>query len=167
MSLQHCNWKASLGSRPGSLQFFLSGMLGWRVYCQILWWHEGVCDSMREKMILKRVGERMQPCFTLLQIGNGFDDDLWKCTAPYIPLKKEVMELSSYSWKSPLLLTRSNALVKLMEAICRSCLCSLLFCSCLREKIMSVVDLSALKLHRESGYTCLARIFSLFRAIQK
>ena len=68
------------------------------------------------------------------------------------------------SFNKPSRLTKSNALVKSMKAMHRGWCCSLHFsCNCLKEKTMSVVDLSARNPHCDSGYTLSAIFWSLIR----
>ena len=119
----------------------------------------------------KSVGARTQPCFTPLLIGKGSKEEPSYCTVPCIFSWNYVMILRSVgehpilcrSVNRPDLLTRSNALVKSMKAMYRGRLCSRHFsCNCLSEKIMSIVDLSALNPHCASGYTRSASSCSLF-----
>ena len=67
--------------------------------------------------------------------------------------------------KSPFLLTTSKAFVRSKKAMYNDRFCSRHFsCNCLSEKIMSVVDLPALKLHWTMGYTRSASVCNLSRA---
>ena len=113
-----------------------------------------------EKKIPKRVGARTQPCFTPLLTGKGSEVAPSKQTVLCMSWWKEVMTTRRLGghpifwriWKSPLLLTKSKALVRSTNAMNNGCCCSRHFsCSWQREKIMSTVDLPALKPHCDSG----------------
>ena len=68
----------------------------------------------------------------------------------------EGIRSSAREWITPSSWLGSKALLRSTKAIYRRFLCSRHFsCSCLREKIMSIVDLPALNPHWASGYTLL------------
>ena len=113
-----------------------------------------------EKKITKRVGAGKQPCFTPLLTGKASEVTPLKQTVLCISSWKEVTMLCSLGGqpifcrrlKSPLLLTRSKAFVRSMKAMYSVCCCSLHFSrSWCIEKIISTVDLPALKSHCDSG----------------
>ena len=121
----------------------------------------------------KSVGARTHPCFTPLLTGKGSEEEPSYWTVPFISSWKEVIILRSFgggghpilcrSMNRPDLPTRSNALVRSIKAMYRGRLCSRHFSySCLRENIMSVVDLSARNPHCASGYTRSASVCILF-----
>ena len=110
----------------------------------------------------KSVEARTHPCFTPLLIGKGSDEDPSYCTVPFMSSWKDVIILRSLGGgghpilckraKRPCRLTKSKASVRSMKAMYSGCLCSQHFsCSCLREKIISMVDRPAPKPHWASG----------------
>ena len=113
-----------------------------------------------EKKIIKRADARKQPFFTPLLTGKASVFAPLKQTVLCISSWKEVTMLCSLggqpifcrSLKSPLLLTRSKAIVRSMKAMYSVCCCSLHFsCSWRTENIIITVDLPALKPHCASG----------------
>ena len=121
--------------------------------------YKGILEQYREENP-NRVGARTQPCFTPLLTGKALEVVPSKKTVLCMSWRKEVMIARSFGgqpmfWmilKSPLLLTKSNVLVRCTKARNNGCCCSRHFsCSWRREKIMSIVDLPALKPHCDSG----------------
>ena len=105
---------------------------------------------MAANTMLKRVGERTQPCFTPFVTGNESEVSLLSRTMALIPscncrtsavnfLGRPNFSIITIS-HSPSLQTVSNALVKSMHVMKRSSYCSWYFsCSWLAAKIMSPV----------------------------
>ena len=109
--------------------------------------------STSEKKMPKRVGASAQPCFTPFLIGKGPEAEPSYWTVPCISSWKDVIILRSLDGHPilcrrvdrPFLLIRSTALVRSIKAIYSDFLYSRHFsCSCLSEKIMSIVDLPVL-----------------------
>ena len=79
----------------------------------------------------------------------------------------EGIRSSAREWITPSSWLGSKALLRSTKAIYRGFLCSRHFsCSCLREKIMSIVDLPALNPHWASGYTLFASVCNLLNTTQ-
>ncbi len=80
-------------------------------------------DRSREKKMPKRVGANTHPCFTPLFMGKESEVDPSYRTVPFISVWKEIIMLRSFREQSifprssnrPFLLTRSKALVRLMN----------------------------------------------------
>ena len=105
-------------------------------------------NNIRENMP-KSVGARTHPWFTPPRISKGSDVASSYLTMPSMLLRKEEITLSSFggqpilssSMNSPLLLIRSNALIRSMNATYSGLLCSRHFsCSCRTENIMPIVS---------------------------
>ena len=101
------------------------------------------CLSVMAKNMPNSVGERTQPCFTLLRILHESTVEQLKTSVPFILDCKNLKMLSSFGGQSifgkilngPSLLTKSKALVRSMKALKSGCCCSLHFsCSCREEK---------------------------------
>ena len=108
-----------------------------------------VSDSIAENMTLNRVGASTQPCFTLLETGNG---------AEVSPLSCSLASMPSWNWRimaknfvgqlyfaiilhRPSLLTVSKALVRLTKVEYRSLFCSWHFSwSCLAVSTMLIAQ---------------------------
>lgn len=109
--------------------------------------------STSEKKMPKRMDASAQPCFTPFLIGKGPEAEPSYWTVPCISSWKDVIILRSLDGhpilcrrvNRPFLLIRSKALVRSINAIYSGFLYSRHFsCSCLSEKIVSIVDLPAL-----------------------
>ena len=118
------------------------------------------CFSRVEKKIPNRVGARMQPCFTPLRMPKESDVEPSKTTVPFTSSSNDLMMLRS--------LGRHPVLVRILEAVPAhqiEGLCYLHFSySCLRENIMSTVDLLARKPRFYSELTLSASTWRLFSA---
>ena len=122
-------------------------------YTAILSDNSSTSASAKKKKMPKRVGVSTQPCFTPFLIGKGPEAEPSNWTVPCMSSWKDVIILWSLeghpilcrSVNRPFLLIRSKALVRSIKAIHSGFLYSRHFsCSCLSEKIMSIVDLPAL-----------------------
>ena len=119
------------------------------------------CFSNWPKKVPKSIGARTQPCLTPLMISNFSEKLPLICTVHFVSVWKDSIMLCSLggqqifgrTLKRPSLLTRSNALVRSMEAMHKGILCCSLHlsCNCRRNKILSIVDRSARKPHCDSG----------------
>ena len=128
-------------------------------YTAILSDNSSTSTSEKKKMP-KRVGASTQPCFTPFLSGKGPEAEPSYWTVPCISSWKDVIILRSLDGhpilcrrvNRPFLLIRSKALVRSIKAIYSGFLYSRHFsCSCLSEKIMSIVDLPALNRAEPQG----------------
>ena len=114
----------------------------------------------KKKKMPKRVGASTQPCFTPFLIGKEPEAEPSYWTVPCMSSWKDVIILRSLDGdpilcrrvNRPFLLIRSKALVGSIKAIYSGFLYSRHFsCSCLSEKIVSIVDFPALNRTEPQG----------------
>ena len=83
------------------------------------------CLKSRAKKIPKGVEARTHPCLMLLRMSKDLEELPLNCTVLFMFVWKDSIMLCNFSgqpifgriWKSPSLLTRSNAFVRSMKAI--------------------------------------------------
>ena len=93
------------------------------------------CLKSRTKTIPNSVGARTRHCLTPLRMSKGFEDLPLNCTVHFMFVWKDSIMVCNFGgqpifgriWKRSSLLTRSNAFMRSMKAICRGVCCSLHF----------------------------------------
>lgn len=130
------------------------------VKCTVILSDNSSTSTSEKKKMPKRVGASTQPCFTPFLIGKGPEAEPSYWTVPCMSSWKDVIILRSLDGdpilcrrvNRPFLLIRSKALVGSIKAIYSGFLYSRHFsCSCLSEKIMSIVDFPALNRTEPQG----------------
>ena len=132
-------------------------------------------DSSTEKKMSKNLSASTRPCFTPLLIGKESEVEPSYWTVSCMSSWKDIIFLRSLGGhpilckrvNNPFLLIRLEGLTLVDKGNIQGfpLLCSRHFsCSCLRKKIMSIVDLPALNPHWASGYTLFTSFCKLFNA---